>query len=110
MIITVTRSGGFAGITLTWSVRIDGAREQQQWRALIDDVRWDDERPEPAAADRFVYRIACLPREAIIPESKLTPSWQAIIDRVRAADQKADSRGGADAGTEETPNGPPPKG
>jgi hypothetical protein len=36
--IAVSRTGGIAGMTRTWSVRVDdGADERAAWCALVDD-------------------------------------------------------------------------
>lgn len=48
MRITVTRSGGFAGMRRQWSVEPAGP-EEDRWRALVEACPWD--RPETPGAD-----------------------------------------------------------
>lgn len=86
MIITVIRSGGFAGLSRQWSVRIDEQPDEEQWRELIDRLPWDHSSPSQDEPDRYIYRVRCAPREAVIPESQLIGPWRELVDKVREAE------------------------
>ena len=90
MKITVTRSGGFAGLTRKWSATVTEEAETKQWRELLDQLPWDQvtSKPaEPAEPDRFIYRVRCANRQAVVPEQRFTGVWQQLLDRVREADE-----------------------
>lgn len=76
--VTVVRSGGFAGLTRTWTLHLDRAEWQQLLAEQPDD--------SPDGADRFVYRIRALRREVVIPESRLDGAWRELIERARRTD------------------------
>ena len=58
--VTVTRTGGFAGLRRTWQAQADTV-EAPQWIALIEGCPWDAAAPTrpipPSGADRFVWRV-----------------------------------------------------
>ncbi|WP_208324034.1 protealysin inhibitor emfourin [Diaminobutyricimonas sp. TR449] len=83
MRITVTRSGGFGGLTRSWSIEISG--DEDEWRDLVAHLPWDEVHPAPPQPDRYVYRVRCARREATIPEQQLTGPWRELVDRVREA-------------------------
>ena len=91
MKITVTRSGGFAGLTRKWSATVTEEAETQQWRELLDQLPWDQYTSEPAEPDRFTYRVRIANRQAVVPEQRFTGVWQQLLDRVREADKKHES-------------------
>ena len=98
MRITVSRSGGFAGITREWSVQLDERSYAEDWRELIDSLPWGSVSSAPAGADRFVYRVKCNRHRAVIPEARFDGPWQELLERVREADAAArDSDRGGDA-------------
>lgn len=82
MKVTVTRQGGFAGITRTWTVDIDELPDAAEWRDLINSLPWDavDSAPQP---DRFVYSVDCNRKSAVIPEQQLTDEWRRLIALVQ---------------------------
>lgn len=84
MRITVTRSGGFAGMRRQWSVEPAGP-EEDRWRALVDACPWD--RPE-------------------VPEAALGPGVGPRPDA--ATGQGADAGRGADAGQGADASAAPP--
>lgn len=86
MKVTVTRHGGFAGITRTWTVDIDDLPDAAEWRKLVDSLPWDspDSAPQP---DRFVYNVACNRRRAVLPEDHLTDDWRRLISLVQGEPQ-----------------------
>lgn len=94
MKVTVTRSGGFAGLSTRWEVRIDEQPDEDSWLTLLRNLPWDAERRQAPQPDRYIYRIRCEPvpatrpepREAVIPEQSLTGGWRELVDRVRSLD------------------------
>jgi hypothetical protein len=84
--IAVSRTGGIAGMTRTWSVRVDdGADEQAAWCALVDDCPWDEPAPPTPGADRFTYVVRADDREARLGEAAVEGPWRRLVDRVREA-------------------------
>ncbi|SKC54339.1 protealysin inhibitor emfourin [Okibacterium fritillariae] len=105
--ITVTRSGGVAGLSPRWTVEAQEEPDVAEWLALVDSCPWDDEdADDDAGADRFVYTIRVLvhpsetssdeppvhegrqtataeERGARIPEKKLDGPWRELVDRVK---------------------------
>ena len=94
MKVTVTRSGGFAGLSTRWEVRVDEQPDEDSWLMLLRDLPWDAQRLEPPQPDRYIYRIRCEPvpaakpepKEAVIAEQSLTGGWRELVDRVRHLD------------------------
>lgn len=101
LVVTIVRTGGFAGLRRRWGVELDDPREAETWRPLIEACPWDDEPvilPEP---DRFVYQIDTVTRDArmratvrraTVPERHLTGPWRELLDRVREAEQPGRAR------------------
>lgn len=85
MKVTVTRSGGMAGLTRRWEVLVDEQPDAATWIVLLDRLPWDDTPAGPPLPDRYVYRISCAPKEATLGEQQLTGAWQELVERVRAA-------------------------
>lgn len=85
MKVTVTRSGGIAGLTRRWEVVVDDQPDPQTWVVLIDRLPWSEAAPAPLQPDRYVYRIRCAPHEAVLAEQQVTGPWQELVDRVRDA-------------------------
>lgn len=83
MKITVTRSGGFAGLTRVWSVEVSNHPDGEQWKELIDRLPWDQNDPTSEEPDRYSYRVRCDRNEATISERGLTGPWRELLDRVR---------------------------
>ena len=92
MRVTVTRSGGFGGLTLEWTVQLSDRPDEEQWRELLDRLPWDRFDVEEAEPDRFVYRVRCADREATIPERKFTGAWRELLDRIRESDDNSGHR------------------
>ncbi|CAN5309738.1 hypothetical protein BH11ACT3_BH11ACT3_24260 [soil metagenome] len=82
MRIVVTRSGGFAGETRRWEVRL---QDEPEWRALVDACPWGYRGRDTASRDRFVWRIAVSDgrrtRRATVPDADMTGAWRALVDR-----------------------------
>jgi hypothetical protein len=85
MRITVIRSGGFAGISRQWSVRVEEQPDEDQWRELIDRLPWDRDNAAADEPDRYVYRVRCARRETIIPERRLDGPWRELVEKVKDA-------------------------
>ena len=92
MAVIVSRSGGLAGLRLTWVVRIDDQPDRDDWYLLIREIPWGRPPPAPPEPDRFVYRIRCEPHEATLAERQLTGPWRELVDRVQEATEP--KRGG----------------
>lgn len=84
MKITVTRTGGFAGLTASWTVVVDDQPDPESWRELVDSLAWPAGRPRRSPQpDRYVYRIRCSGRQVTLPEQSLDGAWRELVDRVR---------------------------
>jgi hypothetical protein len=110
MKVTVTRSGGFAGLARRWQVFVESEPDEESWILLLRKLPWNDVAQEPAQPDRYLYRInyeprnstaagssdghkreeavIAEPREVIIPEQRLTGPWRELVDRVRERDER----------------------
>jgi len=86
--ITVTRSGGFAGLSRSWSINVDDQPDSDDWLTLVDSLPWADRPRSAPQPDRYVYRIQCSRRRVTLPEQKLEGPWRELVDRVR--DRAAD--------------------
>jgi len=85
----VSRTGGVAGTTRTWSVRVDdGADELPGWSALVDACPWDEPAAPTPGADRFVYLVRAGDREARLGEAAVDGPWRRLVDRVRDASRE----------------------
>lgn len=91
MKITVIRSGGFAGISRAWSIRIEEQPDEEQWRELIDRLPWDRQNPTADEPDRYNYRVRCARGETVIPERKLTGDWRELVEKVQSAGTAGDA-------------------
>lgn len=85
MIVTVIRSGGFAGLSRVWSVRVEEQPDEEEWRELIDRLPWDRATAAPDEPDRYVYRVRCARRETVIPERRLDGPWRELVEKVQDA-------------------------
>jgi Emfourin len=83
MDVIVSRSGGLAGLRLTWEVRVDEQPDADDWYILIAEIPWSQPPPAPPEPDRFVYRIRCAPHEATLAERQLVGPWRELVDRVQ---------------------------
>lgn len=86
----MSRTGGMAGMTRTWSVRVDDAADDRaDWDALLDDCPWDEPVVPAPGADRFVYVVRAGDREARLGEAALGGPWRRLVDRVRDASRES---------------------
>ncbi|WP_431306304.1 protealysin inhibitor emfourin [Clavibacter michiganensis] len=84
----MSRTGGMAGMTRTWSVRVDDDDELPGWSALVDACPWDEAPVPTPGADRFVYLVRAGDREARLGEAAVDGPWRRLVDRVRAASRE----------------------
>lgn len=95
MKITVRRTGGVAGLTATWQVRVEEQPDRDEWIRLVETLPWP-ERPaadghkagrpvEQAQPDRFIYVIRVSRRRITLPERQLDGAWRELVQRVRQA-------------------------
>lgn len=99
--VTVTRSGGIAGLRREWTARPE-KDDVPRWIALIEGCPWDaaggeDEvgdddgprGPGQPGGDRFEWRIraSCGPdtRDVRLPDRHLQGPWRTLVDEVRDA-------------------------
>lgn len=88
MRVTVTRSGGFAGLTRVWSVRIEEQPDEAQWRELLEQLPWDSADESTDDPDRFVYRVNCESRESTISEQNLSGPWRELVEKVQSTENR----------------------
>ncbi|WP_104116245.1 protealysin inhibitor emfourin [Arthrobacter sp. B1805] len=117
MRIEITRTGGFAGLSRTWSLEVSRTEAEQRWLPLAEaeaggtatggTATGGAAADEPAAhqgsadvpgppapgqqRDRFTYRIAIGYTEVHLPEGRLEEPWRELIERAKGAGT-ADSR------------------
>ena len=90
VIVTVTRTGGIAGLRRTWRAEA-GGDDAATWITLIEGCPWDALRFERFAegADRFMWSVdaRCGPEErrAELADSAVQGPWRELIDAVREA-------------------------
>lgn len=85
MKVEVSRSGGVAGIRLTWEVLVDEQPDPEEWQSFLTSLPWDEVGQAAPAPDRFLYRIRCAPHEVVLPEPEVQGPWRELVDRVRSA-------------------------
>jgi Zn-dependent metalloprotease len=90
-LISVRRSGGFAGVSRTYQLDLRSEREGSPVRELLASVerqRGFGAQPTPPTsgdgADRFVYSISYGERELLVGEVELTPELDQLIQLVLA--------------------------
>ena len=93
--IEVSRSGGFAGLTRTWSVEVSSTEAEERWLPLLEGA--DNSGVEDAERDRYVYHIAIGYREVTVAESAVEGPWKELVEWVKNASY---SQRGEDSGQE----------
>ncbi|MET0672757.1 MAG: protealysin inhibitor emfourin [Microbacterium pygmaeum] len=89
--ITVTRTGGIAGLKRTWRAQPESS-DAPHWIALIDECPWDAADPTrpiaPTGADRYMWhvdaRLGDDEREAALADPEVQGPWRELIDAVRS--------------------------
>jgi hypothetical protein len=95
--VIVSRSGGFAGIRLTWQVRLDERPDASEWLALIQALPWDEVTAAAPEPDRYVYRIRCAQQTATLSEPQLDGPWRELVTRVQQVAKPEPARRRPDA-------------
>lgn len=90
IVVRVVRTGGIAGLRREWIAQpppVDAPR----WIDLVHGCPWPDAASDllSEGADRFRWRISALlsdepPREAEMPDERLTGPWRDLVDEVRS--------------------------
>jgi hypothetical protein len=83
MEVEVIRSGGIAGLRLTWTVHVEDQPDPEEWELLLERLPWGETPPAPPEPDRYEYRIRCEPHEARLAERQVTGPWRDLVERVR---------------------------
>ena len=88
MKVVVSRSGGIAGLRVTWDVQVDEQPDAASWMQFLEALPWDEAEDTVTAPDRYIYRIRCAPHEVVLAEPQVHGAWKDLIDRVRAASEQ----------------------
>lgn len=83
MKISVTRTGGIAGLSRTWTITVDDQPDKDDWMSLIANLPWNDRQRATPQPDRYVYLIRCSRRRIALPEQRLQGPWRELVERVR---------------------------
>jgi len=86
MNVSVTRSGGMAGLKRTWVVSVEEQPDPESWNELLSRVPWNDGPATAPQPDRYIYEIRFSRRTVILPEQQLTGPWRELVDRVRQSE------------------------
>ena len=89
MNVSVTRSGGMAGLKRTWAVATDEQPDRADWEELLGRLPWDERATSAPQPDRYVYEIRWSRRTVILPEQLLTGPWRELVDRVKQSEPPA---------------------
>jgi hypothetical protein len=81
-VISVVRSGGFAGMRQEWTIEVTAADAAEHWHPIIDACPWDEDETL-ANPDGFVYTVQAAEHTAMIPAHRLTGPWRQLVDEVR---------------------------
>ena len=84
MKISVSRTGGLAGLTRTWTVLVDDQPDQDEWMSLLSSLPWGSRHRELPQPDRYIYVIRYSRHRITLPEQRLEGPWRELVDRVRA--------------------------
>jgi hypothetical protein len=81
-VISVARSGGFAGLRREWTIEVTATDEAEHWCPIIDACPWDED-DALGNPDGFVYAVRAADHTAVVPESRLDGPWRRLVDEVR---------------------------
>jgi hypothetical protein len=81
-VITLVRSGGFAGIRREWSIEVVAADEAEYWCPIIEACPWSDVTGD-GNPDGYVYDFRVADHEAVVPERELDGPWRELAEQVR---------------------------
>ncbi|KAA1378420.1 protealysin inhibitor emfourin [Aeromicrobium fastidiosum] len=83
-VITVARTGGFAGLRREWSIEVAVPQDADRWRPIVEACPWDDlDGDRDVTADGFVYAVSVADHAAVVPERELDGPWRQLVDEVR---------------------------
>jgi hypothetical protein len=82
-VITVARTGGFAGLRREWSIEVSAPQDADRWRPIVEACPWDAADPTAATADGFVYDLRVADHAAVVAERELDGPWRQLVDEVR---------------------------
>jgi hypothetical protein len=77
--VAVRRSGGFAGMTRTGELDLDGDPQGPEVRRLLIQADLSRFSASPPSADRFTYTVALGDWELAVPEQDLTPELHQVV-------------------------------
>jgi len=83
--ISVSRSGGLAGLTRTWNVIVDDQPDREEWMSLVSSLPWSSRPRVLPQPDRYIYVIRCSRRRITLPEQKVEGPWRELVNRVQSA-------------------------
>lgn len=83
MDITITRTGGFAGLRRQWVVAVDDQTATRLVGQMADGGTTARAATAPAVRDGFSYVFAAEGHRITIAESRLDGPWRALLDRAR---------------------------
>lgn len=89
MKVVVSRSGGVAGIRVTWEVRVDDQPNPDYWAQFLEQLPWDSVETSEPQPDRYMYRIRFAPHEVVLGEKQVSGPWRELVDRVRTANDRS---------------------
>jgi hypothetical protein len=89
MKVTVSRSGGVAGLQVSWEVQVDDQPDPSRWAHFLNELPWDQVEGTEPQPDRYVYRIRVEPHEVVLSEPQVSGPWRELVDRVRTANDRA---------------------
>ncbi|NMH97251.1 hypothetical protein HF526_07970 [Pseudonocardia sp. K10HN5] len=82
MHITVTRTGGFAGLRLQRSVDTAQRADASEWDELVKTARLDSVSRPKNKPDRFTYRVEVDGRTVTVAEPDLHGPLHTLVERV----------------------------
>lgn len=89
ILVRVTRSGGFAGLTREWTAEATDSRDPLV--ELVEACPWRRPiTPDPHSRDRFTWRIEVrgdLRRTATLPDAALDGPWRDLVRCVQDAER-----------------------
>jgi hypothetical protein len=84
-VITVARTGGFAGVRREWTVEVSAPQDAERWRPIVEACPWDHTDDATTAPDGFVYDLRVADHAAVVAERELDGPWRQLVDEVRQA-------------------------
>lgn len=81
-VISVVRSGGFAGLRREWTIEVSAPDEAERWLPIIEACPWDEVGGQ-VRPDGFIYDMRADRHSAVVPEQELHGPWQQLVDEVQ---------------------------